>query len=126
MQWYAVTDEAEPDEAENAARERILNAWADAPLANLELCSMILSTAREQVELYAPAPVPLGEGEDVPDPPTRYVLAQLQQAKNLWNASRVTSSEGDIGAEGYTFTPRPLDKTIRQMIRPVDGRPHVL
>ena len=53
------------------------------------------------------------------------ILAQLRQAENLWNAGRVNSA-GDVGVEGYTFTPRPLDKTIRQIIRPVDGKPHVL
>lgn len=124
--WYAVTDTETPSEDESVARERVSAAWPDAPLSNLETCSMILATAREQIEQYAPAPAPLGEGEDVPDPPHRYVLAQLQQAKNLWNAGRVTSSEGDMGAEGYTFTPRPLDKTIRQMIRPIHGGPRVL
>ena len=125
VNWYSVDPTGEPSEAEIAQRDRLLAAWVDAPLSNLEMCGMILDTAREQVEHFAPTPTPSGEGEDVPDPPSRYVLAQLQQAKNLWNAGRV-SSDGEVGAEGYSFTPRPLDKTIRQMIRPVNGRPHVL
>lgn len=60
----------------------------------------------------------------VPAVPRRYVYAQLQQARNLWLAGR-TDQNGDIGGE-YSFTPRPLDKTIRDIIRPVDGKPHVL
>ena len=64
----------------------------------------------------------------IPDPPQvldRYVYAQLQQAQNLWNAGRVAPT-GDLGDGGFSFTPRPLDKTIRQIIRPVDGKPHAL
>jgi hypothetical protein len=39
---------------------------------------------------------------------------------NLWNAGSVSPS-GDIGPESYSFTPRPLDKTIRGIIRPTTG-----
>jgi len=107
------------------ADARLLAAWDDAPIENLEVCGMLLEIAREQVLAYAPAmPAPV-EGEPIPDPPARYVYAQLQQARNLWNAGRV-STGGDIGEGQFTFTPRPLDKTIRQIIRPVDGKPHVL
>lgn len=115
--WYSVADEAQ--------QARLLAAWDDAPIENLEVCAMLLETAMDQVIAYAPAPVPLAEGEPVPAPPARYVLAQLQQARNLWNAGRV-STGGDLGDGQFTFTPRPLDKTIRQIIRPVDGKPHVL
>ncbi|GAA3948884.1 hypothetical protein [Microbacterium soli] len=116
--WYTV------DDAD--AQARLLDAWDDAPIENLEVCGMILDAAREQVITYAPAPAPVEDGQPVPDPPSRYVLAQLQQAKNLWNAGRV-STGGEVGVDGqYTFTPRPLDKTIRQIIRPVDRKPHAL
>ena len=116
--WFSVVD--------GAAQTRLAAAWDDAPLANLETCGMLLEIARAQVWAYAP------ESEDddglaVAIPATsvsRLVYAQLEQAKNLWNAGRVTSS-GDIGGTGYTFTPRPLDKTIRGIIRPIEGRPDV-
>ncbi|MGB3375925.1 MAG: hypothetical protein WBA87_12415 [Microbacterium sp.] len=62
------------------------------------------------------------EGDAVP---ARYVYAQLQQARNLWNSGR-TTGEGDVGPDGFVFRPYPLDKTIKQIIRPVDGKPHVL
>ncbi|WP_309105023.1 hypothetical protein [Microbacterium sp.] len=61
-------------------------------------------------------------GDGVPD---NYVYAQLQQAKNLWNAGRVNSG-GELGVDGYSFTPRPMDKTIKGIIRPTDGKPHAL
>lgn len=120
--WYTV--EGDTPEAATAAQERLLGAWADAPLEDLETCEMILDVARDQVIQYAPAPAILDEDEPEPDPPSRYVYAQLQQAKNLWNAGRV-SSDGVIGDGSYTFTPRPLDKTIRGIIRPIDGKPDV-
>lgn len=115
--WYSATD--------SPAQTRLGAAWPDAPIHNVELCDMLLDTAREQVLAYAPTPAPLVEGEPVPDPPARYVLAQLQQARNLWNSGR-TTGEGEVGADGFVFRPYPLDKTIKQIIRPVDGKPHVL
>lgn len=67
----------------------------------------------------------------IPDPdpapviPSRYSYAQLQQAMNLWAAGRADEN-GNIGTEGYSFQPRPLDKTIRNIIRPTSGVPGVL
>lgn len=115
--WYTV------DTPE--AQERLGGAWADAPLSNLEVCEMILDIARGQVVEFAPDPADEDDAPEVlPDPavvPTRYVYAQLQHAKTLWNAGRV-NSQGDVGMGEFVFTPRPLDKTIRQIIRPTKGR----
>lgn len=122
-EWF--TTEGADETAAGEAQERLLLAWPDAPLANLEVCQMILETAQDQVLAYAPAQPVAVEGEPAPAPSVRLVYAQLSQAKNLWEAGRV-SSDGNIGEGGYTFTPRPLDKTIRQIIRPTQGRPHVL
>lgn len=112
-EWYSVTTPEETD--------RLLGAWEDAPTENLELCGFILDTARLQVLAYAPELDPL---EPILTP-FNYVYAQLQQAKNLWNAGRVTTG-GEVGVDQFSYTPRPLDKTIRNIIRPADGRPHVL
>lgn len=140
--WFTFDTEDAP------ALERLMLAWRDAPVENPEVCGMLLDVAREQVIAYAPAPgtaaasvaavlerfglehhltdvLAVLELEDLTDPPTRYVFAQLRQAANLWEAGRVSSS-GEVGAEGFMFTPRPLDKTIRSIIRPIDGKPHVL
>ena len=111
--WYSV---ATPEE-----QTRLVAAWRDAPIENEELCGSLLEVARGQVVAYAPEPA---EDADPDDPPVNYVYAQLQQAKNLWNAGRVTG-DGDVGGEGFIFTPRPLDKTIRSIIRPIDGKPDV-
>lgn len=57
--------------------------------------------------------------------PSRYVYAQLQQAKNLLMAGSVARG-GEYGDGEFTYEPRPLDKAIKNLIRPVDGKPHVL
>jgi len=170
--WYSASTPQEID--------RLLAAWSSAPIENVELCSMLLEVAQEQVIAYAPAPVvsdpdtgivnfqfsivdgaivatDLVLSSDVADDftgtvtapassegvrfefefedgevvgtsivtgfdeiPSRYVYAQLQQAKNLWAAGEA-DQESNIGAEGYSFQPRPLDKVIRQLIRPQSG-----
>jgi hypothetical protein len=138
--WYSVDT---PEEA-----TRLLGAWPDAPTENTELCGMLLSTAEYQVLTYGTtgediastltqALLAAGYDQetvdavlvllDVDNPPTpeRWVYAQLQQAKNLWNAGRV-SSDGDVGADGFVFSPRPLDKTIRGIILPPSGAVDVL
>ena len=116
--WYSVTT---PEQV-----SRLLAAWPDAPFQNEETCGMLLATARDQVIAFAPAPPAPVDPDDAPaDPPDRYVYAQLQQAINLWNAGRV-SSGGEIGVDSFSFTPRPMDKTIKSIIRPIDGKPHVL
>lgn len=113
VEWYNVSD--------TDAQQRLLAAWEDVPIEDLETLGMLLSTAQRQVIAYAPALDPDDEAAVHPDD---YALYQLRQAQNLWNAGR-TAGDGTIGAEGFTFVPRPLDKTIRTMIRPIDGRPDV-
>jgi hypothetical protein len=116
--WYGISAAAE----EQTATERLLAAWPDAPITNLETCELILDSARESVWAFAPESVDEA-GDDLESPevvPSRLVLAQLRQATNLWEAGQV-SSAGDMGGDGYVFTPRPLDKTIRGIIRPIKG-----
>lgn len=110
MRWYSVdtTDE----------QERLVAAWPDAPVTNLELLEMILDVAKEQVVAYGDTDKKWDGIGDYSD--TRHVYAQLQQAINLWNAGTVTPA-GESGPEGYSYTPRPLDKTIRSIIRPQSG-----
>lgn len=71
----------------------------------------LLALARDQVLAYAP---PLAEDAPVPD---RYREAQRIQARNVWNASKV-SSDGGIGADDYVIRPFPLDWHVKQIIRP--------
>lgn len=110
--WYTVDNGGPAD-------DRLLAAWRDAPIENQEVCGFILAAARDQVIAYAPV---LADGEPVPD---RWVYAQLQQAKNLLMAGSVARG-GEYGEGEFSFEPRPLDKAIKNLIRPVDGKPHAL
>lgn len=102
---------------------------------------MLLDVARGDVLEYAPAATPAEQvtrllttlgypaatvdlviaalGEVVPGIPARYVFAQLQQAKNLYNAGRIVG--GQAGPDGFAFVPRPLSKEIQRIIRPQTG-----
>lgn len=115
--WYTTAAGAsESDQAEAVARVR--SAWKDAPWENLELLGMILDVAKAQVLAYAPE---LPADDEYPD---RYVLAQLMQARTIYQASTV-SSAGTVGEGEFIYTPRPMDKTVRTIIRPDDGKPDV-
>lgn len=138
MQWYSADD--------HAAIDRIDAAWSDAPIDNEELLGMLLDVARVQVLAFAEEGEPVEEvtelmtllgystvtiatvvallGEDLPETPSRYVFAQLQQAKNLFNAGRIVGDS--TGAEGFSFVPRPLSKEIQKIIRPQSGVASVL
>ena len=111
--WYTIA------EGDPVAQDRLLAAWRDAPIENIEVCGFILDAAKDQVIAYAPV---LAEGAPVP---SRWVYAQLQQAKNLLLAGSVARG-GEYGDGEFSFEPRPLDKAIKNLIRPVDGKPHVL
>lgn len=111
MNWYTVDTTGQA--------ERLLGAWPDAPTEQEELCSMLLEVAKEQVIAFAPASALADE-----EPPARLVYAQLQQARTLWAAGRADEN-GNGGMDGFSFVPRPLDKTIRTIIRPTSGVPSV-
>jgi hypothetical protein len=110
--WYSASTAGET--------ERVINAWKDAPASNAEVLRMLLDVALEQVVQYAPE----DDSLTTTSAPTRYVWAQLQQAKNLWNAGRVLPN-GDVGTGDFVFVPRPLSREIQRVIRPVKGTPSV-
>jgi hypothetical protein len=92
--------------------------WRDAGRITDRRLYVLLDIARTQVTDYAP---------QLPDgalPPLAYREAQLMQARNLWNASRVDPSGGE-GADSFAVTPFPLDWTIKQLLRPKRARPVV-
>jgi hypothetical protein len=140
VDWYAAAPASEAT--------RLLAAWKDAPTDNVELCGMLLDVARLQVVTYGTTGTELADvltvtltdagyapetiaavlvllDVDNPPTPTNWVYAQLQQAKNLWNAGRA-QGDGDVGPDGFVFQPRPLDKTIRGIILPPSGDIDVL
>lgn len=86
------------------------NEWTDAPYNDVQLFEL-LDIAAGQVLVYAPA---LVVGARIP---TAYATAQLMQARNIWNASKVNPS-GDMGDGSFVITPKPLDWMIKQILRP--------
>jgi hypothetical protein len=93
--------------------------WIDARTMADAMLYDLLTMAREQVIEYAPV---LADGVAVP---LRYRLAQIAQAKNVYNGSLVDAGSGDIGNETFTIRPFPLDWQIKQMLRPRRGTPVV-
>lgn len=81
----------------------VLDATADAPAT----VTMLWTAATPSEE----APVPDG-----------YPMAQLLQAKNIWNSGKASPS-GDFDGGQYSLTTFPLDWQVRQLIRPKRGRP---
>ena len=113
--------------------------WADAPTdeddeapdASLE---ELLSVAKLAVRAYAPALPDEGgliidedgyivpaEGSEIPD---NYRVAQLMQARNIWNAAKASPSGGFDNGE-YGLQSFPLDWQIRQLLRPKRGLPAI-
>ncbi|WP_449408371.1 hypothetical protein [Microbacterium maritypicum] len=133
MEWYSAADQA--------SRDRLGDAWPDADAIAPELCETLLEVARGDVLEYAPAEtngeqvtrlltvlgypaatismVVAALGEVDPGTPARYVFAQLQQAKNLFNAGRIVGDS--VGPDGFAFVPRPLSREIQKIIRPASG-----
>lgn len=97
--------------------------WIDAPLDD-DVLEELLAVAEQQVIAYAPALPEPAEDEEL-DVPVNYRRAQLQQARNLWNASKVDPSGSGIDGDSYVIRPFPLDWMIRQTLRPRRGVPRV-
>lgn len=89
--------------------------WDGAPQDDARLYSL-LETARTQCLAYAPATTTI---------PPHYRAAQVLQARNIWNASRIDPGASQMNADGYTVPVFPLDWTVRQLLRPIQGRPVV-
>ena len=99
--------------------------WVDAPLDDEQL-EQLLDVAKQAVLAYAPALPAATSGAWVdgyyqpaaePEPPTNYVVAQLMQARNVWNSGKATPT-GDFDGGGYGLTTHPLDWQIKQILRP--------
>jgi len=95
--------------------------WPGAPLDD-DVLTEALTVAKGEVIRYAPD---LSDPEAWPDGtvgtgiPDAWRWAQVQHARNIWNASNVNPA-GGYGVEGGTFTLTafPLDWAIKQRLRP--------
>ena len=96
--------------------ESARSAWADAPpeplsAEDVDVLEELLEVAKGDVLAYKPL-------DDEENPPTRHRVAQLAQAKNMWNAGYATPSGNFDGGDGFGLTTFPLDWAIKQMLRP--------
>lgn len=92
-------------------------AYRDEQAEDLDDSSLdvLLTSAREQCEAYAPA---LPPGADVPE---RYRLAQSLQARALFRAGLTTGQS--IGADGLVLPVFAMDWHVKALLRPPSGRP---
>lgn len=110
------------------------NQWPDAPFdedGGDTTLTELLSIAQAAVLAFAPVPTEeyvIVDDVIVPADPTvipdSYRMAQLMQARNVWNSSRA-SAGGDFDAGSFGITSFPLDWQIRQLIRPKQAVPRL-
>lgn len=84
--------------------------WPDARRMNDENLTVYLNVAKSQVLDFAPLAVDALPAET-------YYLAQLLQARNLYNSTLGSTSSTD--ENGYAITTTPLDWQVKQLLRPV-------
>ena len=97
--------------------------WLEAAELEDIVLETLLEVAKQQVIEYAPALEEPAEGAELVIP-VNYSYAQLQQAKNLYNAARVTPG-GEYGEDTFVIRPHPLDWIIKQILRPRSAVPNV-
>jgi hypothetical protein len=78
----------------------------------------LLDAAKDQCIQFAPA-LNLGQR-----PPARYADAQLMQARNIFNSMKTDPSITNDG-ELFILRPYPMDKTVKLLLRPIQGRPAI-
>lgn len=83
----------------------------DVPL-DVATLESLLQAAYELCSAYAPAVVP----SPIPE---RYLLAQMEQAKSMWEASRKSGDE--LGPEGFAIRIFPMDWSVKNLLRPKRG-----
>jgi hypothetical protein len=89
--------------------------WPDAPIDDALLQAM-LDSAHEVLEVYAPV---------VTTVPRRYVMAEVLQAIEHYQA---TQRNGDVlgyGDSGYAIRVRPMTATVKALLRPRKGKPAI-
>ena len=93
------------------------SSWVDSRAIDDDVLYELLQIAKHQILEYAPV---LDEDAAIP---ISYRMAQLSQARNIYNGSIVDASSGDIGSDSFVIRPFPLDWQIKQLLRPRRGVP---
>ncbi len=93
--------------------DRDLDGWPDGP--DEPVLSLLLETAKEKLEAWAPKPLPTGEpGNEIP---ARYTYAQILLTQHLWARKQAGDGEG-FGADGYMVSTYPLVREAFDAVRP--------
>jgi hypothetical protein len=92
--------------------------WPDADMDPVPLLELLL-VAKQQCIVYAPA---LELDAMVP---VNYRKAQLVQARNIWNSSKVGSDGSNFNEEGGFIGVFPMDWQVKNLLRPVTAIPVV-
>lgn len=92
--------------------------WPDAEDIPDPLLWSVLELARGQILEFGPT---LAEDAPVPH---RYREGQRVQARNIVTAARV-QPDGGMGTDDFVVRPFPLDWHVKQIVRPVTGKPVV-
>lgn len=90
--------------------------WSDAALVDAVVLQMYLDAGRDACQAYAP------DADPAADIPAGWKIAQVMQARNIYNAGITpTSGDGDFSAGGYGISTYPLDWHVKQLLRPQRG-----
>lgn len=95
-----------------ADTELLGHLWPDAPVDEAVL-ELYLEAARDACLAYAPTPPADGI-------PAGWRIAQAYQARNTYNAG-AAGPGGEFDNGGYGITAYPLDRQVRQLLRPRQG-----
>ena len=98
--------------------EKARELWYDAPDDEATLADY-LNAAYEECVAYLP------DATLVPYPspvPSSWVLAQVQQARDLARAGIVNPSQDSFGGEGLTVTAFPMSWHVKRLLRPSGRR----
>lgn len=118
-------DPANPDDL-----ELIETVWPDAPTGDepgeTAALDLYLGAAQQQCLAYLDLPVPEGETDpEMPDTiPENWRMALLLQARALWQLS-VTNPAGEIGQDGFSTTPFPMDWNVKNLLKPASSKVRV-
>ncbi|MCR2785434.1 MULTISPECIES: hypothetical protein [unclassified Microbacterium] len=99
--------------------------WRDAPASDPVL-TLYLESAHSACLAYAPSlvedPNVIDGGSFDEEPvPATWKLAEVMQARNIWNSVKASPGGGEMDGSSYGITAFPLDWQVKQLLRPERG-----
>lgn len=107
------------DPADEAHAALIDELWPESSRLPAASLAHYLKVAHEECWTF------LNNAEDPEVIPARYRQAQIMQARARRRSGLVGDSD-QIGPDGLTVTVWPMDRSVKQLLRPRTGRPVVL